>query len=136
MKQIRRLGILILMLTASMLASAINLSVDLTNGNLLTADEIADKPMVSIGVDADGNRVEDGGEAVATLSGKYHSNEHGWTNFSATVAVEGPVKITFGTCAWGGDVTVKIGNETVATFNTNTGACYHNNKAENVVSGY
>lgn len=47
------------------------------------------------------------------------------------------MKITFGTCAWGGDVTVKnTAGETVATFNTNTGACYHQDKTKNVVSAY
>ena len=41
------------------------------------------------------------------INAKWHSNEHGWSNFSSFVKVEGPVKITFGTCAWGGNVTVK-----------------------------
>ena len=73
--------------------------------------------------------------ANAIISGKYHSNEHGISNFSATVKVEGTVKITFGTCAWGGDVTVKNAEgETVATMNTNTGACYHQNKKDNIIS--
>ena len=75
--------------------------------------------------------------ANAVISGKYHSNDHGISNFSATVPVEGTVKITFGTCAWGGDVTVKNADgETVATFNTNTGACYHSDKENNVVYAY
>ncbi|MBR0276770.1 MAG: Ig-like domain-containing protein [Prevotella sp.] len=76
--------------------------------------------------------------ANAVISGKYHSNEHGISNFSATVKVEGPVKISFGTCAWGGNVTVKdeSGAEVVPAFNTNTGACYHNNKTDNIVSAY
>ena len=40
-----------------------------------------------------------------------------------------------GTCAWGGDVTVKNDKgETIATFNTNTGACYHQNKEANIAS--
>ena len=75
--------------------------------------------------------------ANAIISGKYHSKEHGISNFSATVKVEGTVKISFGTCAWGGDVTVKNAEgETVATMNTNTGACYHQNKENNIVSCY
>ena len=76
--------------------------------------------------------------ANAVISGKYHSPEHGISNFSATVKVEGPVMITFGTCAWGGNVTVKdeTGAEVVPTFTTNTGACYHQNKQANVVSAY
>ena len=126
-----------------------DIKVDLTNKNLLTEGEIAGindesnkNPSMNIGivVDAEGNisRVaNDADNANAVLTGKWHSNEHGWSNFSATVKVEGPVKITFGTCAWGGDVTVKNAEgATVATFNTNTGACYHNNKESNVVSAY
>ena len=75
--------------------------------------------------------------ANAIISGKWHSNDHGISNFSATVPVEGTVKITFGTCAWGGDVTVKNAEgETVATMNTNTGACYHQDKENNIVSCY
>ena len=75
--------------------------------------------------------------ANAIISGKWHSNDHGISNFSATVAVEGTVKISFGTCAWGGDVTVKNAEgETVATMNTNTGACYHQDKENNIVSCY
>ena len=126
-----------------------DIKVDLTNKNLLTEGEIAGindetnkTPSMNIGivVDAEGNisRVaNDADNANAVLTGKWHSNDHGWSNFSATVPVEGTVKITFGTCAWGGDVTVKNAEgATVATFNTNTGACYHNNKESNVVSAY
>ena len=78
--------------------------------------------------------------ANAIIMGKYHSDEHGISNFMAMVDVEGPVKITMGTCQWGGDVTVQTQNEatltTIGTFNTNTGACYHNDKEKNVVSYY
>ncbi len=126
-----------------------DIKVDLTNKNLLTEGEIAGindetnkTPSMNIGVavasDGTISRVDkDADNAAAVLTGKWHSNEHGWSNFSASVPVEGTVKITFGTCAWGGDVTVKNAEgATVATFNTNTGACYHNNKESNVVSAY
>ncbi|MCR5680761.1 MAG: Ig-like domain-containing protein [Prevotella sp.] len=79
----------------------------------------------------------DDASANAVISGKFHSNDHGISNFSATVKVEGAVKITFGTCAWGGDVTVKDGNgAVVTTMNTNTGACYHGDKDANIISCY
>ena len=110
-------------------------SVQLTNQALLNDDEkagIADEsnknPAMNIGIviDKEGNisRVaNDDADAIAVLTGKWHSNEHGWSNFSATVPVTGAVKITFGTCAWGGDVTVKNAEgAVVATMNTNTGA--------------
>ncbi len=118
-----------------------DIKIDLTNGNLLNADELVQwqqLPNIGIAVAEDGtvSRVAaDAANATAVLTGKWHSNEHGWANFKAIVPVEGAVKISMGTCAWGGDVTVK--NEagaTVGTFNTNTGACYHNDKANNVVS--
>ena len=119
-----------------------DIKIDLTGHNLLTDQEVTDKNMVNFGVaiadDGTPTRVAaDDATAAIVLSGKYHSEEHGWGNFSATVAVEGPVKVSMGTCAWGGDVTVKdASGNTVATFNTNNGACYHNNKAENIASAF
>lgn len=119
-----------------------DIKIDLTNGNLLTAEEITDKSMVSFGVvigdDGSATRVAaDDATANIVLNGKYHSNEHGWGNFSATVAVEGPVKVSMGSCAWGGDVTVKnAAGDIVAKFNTNNGACYHQDKEANIVSAY
>lgn len=119
-----------------------DIKIDLTNGNLLTADEVSAKTTVTFGVaiasDGTASRVaSDDASAVIVLSGKYHSAEHGWNNFTATVPVEGPVKVSMGSCAWGGDVTVKnSSNETVATFNTNNGKCYHGDKTNNIVSAY
>lgn len=128
--------------SASAFAAFKDIKIDLTNKNLLTETEVADKSAVKFGVvigdDGNPTRVEaTDATANIVLSGEYHSDEHGWGRFSSTVAVEGPVKISMGSCAWGGDVTVKnAAGETVATFNTNTGACFHNNKAENIVSAY
>lgn len=117
-----------------------DIKVDLTNGNLLTEQEIADKSLttfgVAVGADGSVSRVTaDDAAAAIVLTGKFHTNEHGWGNFTSTVKVEGPVKVSMGTCAWGSDVTVKNeAGETVASFNTNTGACYHNDKAANIAS--
>lgn len=117
-----------------------DIKIDLTNGNLLTEAEISSKSYTTFGVaiaaDGTATRVAaDDASSAITLSGKYHSDEHGWGNFSSTVKVDGPVKVSMGTCAWGGDVTVKNDKgETVATFNTNTGACYHQNKEANIAS--
>lgn len=115
--------------------------IDLTNGTLLNADELVawqQLPDIGIAVAEDGtvSRVAaDAANAAAVLTGKWHSNEHGWANFKAVVPVDGPVTISMGTCAWGGDVKVtNEAGETVGTFNTNTGACYHNDKAANIVS--
>lgn len=143
----KKAGLMILLLLTAIVGFAADGSVkafkvDLTNGNLLTPDETTNKTAFEFGIavadDGTVSRVEKGATAsVATLSGKFHSNEHGWNNFKAEVAVTGPVKISMGTCAWGGNVTVKNSNgETVATMNTNTGACYHQNKESNIVSCY
>jgi len=123
-------------------ASFENLYLDLMNGNFLTTDEVSNKTSVEFGIavtDGTATRVEKGSEnSIATLSGKYHSNEHGWNNFKLVVPVTGSVKITVGTCAWGGNVTVTDadGNSVIEAFTTNTGACYHNNTTDNVVTKY
>ena len=82
----------------------------------------------------------DATNANAIVSGKT-GNNHGLQNFSATIAVEGSVKITMGTCSWGGDVTIKnAAGETVATFTTKKGeggtGCYKGNGKddENIIS--
>ena len=118
-----------------------DIKIDLTDGNLLNADEKVEwqqLPDVGVAVADDGTPTRvaaDAANAAAVLTGKWHSNEHGWANFKATVKVEGPVKISMGTCAWGGDVKVtNAAGEVVGTFNTNTGACYHQDKAQNIVS--
>lgn len=143
-KRVLTLVIFMFWLTGLLPASAAfkDIKIDLTNGNLLTEEEISAKTTVQFGVaigdDGSATRVAaDDATANITLNGKYHSNEHGWGNFSATVPVEGAVKVSMGTCAWGGDVTVKdAAGNVVATFNTNTGACYHQNKESNIASTY
>lgn len=115
-----------------------DIKVDFTNGQVLTSEE-SSVITVGIVVNDDGSitRVtSDDATANAIISGKFHSNEHGLGNFSATVAVDGPVKIGMGTCAWGGDVTVKNaeGTEVAKKFNTNDGTCWHNSK--NVIYTY
>lgn len=114
-----------------------DIKVDLTNGNLLTDEEITNQSItkfgVAVGADGSVSRVAaDDASAAIVISGKHHSKEHGLQNFSSTVKVEGPVKISMGTCAWGGDVSVKnAAGEEVAKFNTNDGTCFHNTRGEN-----
>ena len=127
------LAVACLLGAGSVQAAFKDIKVDLTKGNLLTAEEIASKNKVTFGLavadDGSVSRVaQDDASSAITLTGQYHSDDHGWGNFSSTVAVEGPVKISMGTCAWGGNVTVKdASGATVATFSTNTGNCWHNN---------
>ncbi len=111
-------------------------------GSLIATDERTEGNAVPFGisVDNEGNAVrvaEDSPLAFATVSGNWHSNEHGLNNFKTVVKVPGNVKIKLGTCAWGGNVTIKnASNETVATANTNNGACYHQNTSANKVTVY
>ena len=116
-----------------------DIKADFTNGSFFTSEETS-VTTAGLKMNADGTftRVAaDATDANAVITGKFHSNEHGLGNFSATVKVEGPVKVSMGTCAWGGDVTIKdASGTTVGTFNTNTGACYHNNKTANIASTY
>ena len=111
-------------------------------GSLIATDERTEGTAVSFGisVDNEGNAVRvaaDSPLAFATVSGNWHSNEHGLNNFKTVVKVPGNVKIKLGTCAWGGNVTIKnASNETVATANTNNGACYHQDTSANKVTVY
>ena len=117
-----------------------DIKADFTNGSFFTAND-TEVTTAGLKMNDDGSftRVPaDDETANALITGKFHDNDHGIQNFSAVVNVEGPVKISFGTCAWGGNVTVKdaTGAEVVPTFTTNTGACYHQNKSSNIVSAY
>ena len=105
-----------------------DIKIDFTNDKVMTSDETN---VVSFGIkmndDATATRVAaDDPTANIVITGKYHSTQHGLANFSATVKVEGPVKIGMGSCAWGGNVTVKDENgvEVANAFNTNNGACW------------
>jgi len=118
----------------------VDIKADFTNGSFFTANETS-ITTAGLKMNADGTftRVAaDDPEANAVITGKYHNDQHGLANFSATVKVLGTVKVSMGSCAWGGDVTVKNAEgETVATFNTNNGACWSNNKPEeNVLFAY
>ena len=119
-----------------------DIKVDFTNDKILTATETN---LISVGIkmneDGTVTRVAaDDASANAVVTGKYHSAQHGLANFSATVKVEGPVKIGMGTCAWGGNVTIKDENgaEVANAFNTNNGACWStaNGAETNVIYTY
>ncbi|MBQ6800061.1 MAG: hypothetical protein IJP08_03005, partial [Bacteroidaceae bacterium] len=118
-----------------------DVKIDFTNDKVMTSAD-ADITTIGIAVADDGTvtRVAaDDATANLTVTGKYHSAQHGLANFSATIAVDGPVKIGMGSCAWGGDVTIKnAAGETCGTFNTNNGACWStaNGAETNVIYGY
>ena len=118
----------------------VDIKADFTKGSFFTAEE-TNITTAGLKMNENGSftRVAaDDATANAVITGKYHSDQHGLANFSATVKVLGTVKVSMGSCAWGGDVTVKNAEgQTVATFNTNNGACWSNSKPEeNVLFAY
>ena len=118
-----------------------DIKIDLTNANLLEESEQVQWGTINpfgIAVDKDGvvSRVAaDADDSRATVQGKWHSNSC-WASLLVTVNVEGPVKVTCGTQPWSDSpVTIKVGNETVASF-SNKGNLWTSTATENVVFGY
>ena len=104
------------------------------DGTLLTSDEQVQGTAVNFGVAvaADGtvSRVAaDDASAVATVSGKYHS-DHGCTNLKVVVPNATNVKITVGQCTYSAKA-IKVTNaagEEVATKTPSNPACWKNDR--------
>ncbi|MBR1688520.1 MAG: InlB B-repeat-containing protein, partial [Prevotella sp.] len=99
---------------------------------------VASGATVNITVAEDGTigTTDNAAEAAATLTGKWHGTSYGWSNFTASVPVEGTVKITYATHDYGNDITVTNDNgDEVAKFNTN-GAKWSSDPANVVVAYY
>lgn len=126
-----------------------NIDIDLRDGQLGTSGSGLSKYLTIDDEDNYSYADEEPAEYNALLSASsYNGNQHGYMNFKAKVPVEaGIYKITLGTCQYGtGTGYVKNADEsstlniidengqTVTSFNQNTGACYHNNTTDNVVS--
>lgn len=104
--------------------------------NLMEHPEVLTQSNVYITVAEDGTigTTDNADEAAATVKGKVHSS-YGSSNFTASVPVEGTVKITYATHDYGNDITVtNAEDETVATLNT-VGDKWMSNH-DNVVSTY
>ena len=102
MKRIRKLGTLCLLLMVSMLASAIDFSVNLTDASIFDISV----NQFGVKVAADGTYTAtafDAADATFTVSAnRFNDGQHGWVNCVFTVPVEGPVKIELGDCQYGG----------------------------------
>lgn len=143
-RNLLRFGLLCLVLLVSVVTKAgdfRDIKLDLAGGSLFTADEMSTQSATSFGVsiatDGSATRVAaDATDANAVISCKYHDNQHGVTNFKATVPVTGPVKITMGNCTYGSTATVKDAQgTTIGTINVKeAGNCWHGNKTTNVTS--
>lgn len=143
-RNLLRFGLLCLVLLVSVVTKAgdfRDIKLDLAGGSLFTADEMSTQSATSFGVsiatDGSATRVAaDATDANAVISCKYHDDQHGVTNFKATVPVTGPVKITMGNCTYGSTATVKDAQgTTIGTINVKeAGNCWHGNKTANVTS--
>jgi len=105
--------------------------------DLTQLQALATESNVYITVAEDGtiSQTDNAEKAAATLKGKWHSTSYGWSNFTASVPVEGTVKITYATHDYGNDITVTNAEGTeVAKLNT-MGAKWSSNH-DNVVSTY
>lgn len=66
----------------------------------------------------------------------FNGSQHGYTNLLATVPMKaGDYRLTLGTCQYGtGTGNVKSASDaTLASFNQNTGVCYHSKTDENII---
>lgn len=98
--------------------------------------ELATGSTVYITVAADGTigTTDDATKAAATIKANVHSS-YGTSNFTASVPVEGCVKITYATHDYGNDIVVtNAGGDQVAKFNTNGPKWMNDHK--NVVVAY
>lgn len=113
---------------------------DLTSAALLPEGAAQwDDVSTGIAVAEDGtlSRIAKEGAAII-FNGKWHGTQYGWANFSATVPVEGCVKITLGGSNYGSGAVTVTDSEgaTVATIDNHIGAMWSANSPDNVAVGY
>lgn len=118
-----------------------DIKINLSESSFLEASEKdeANHPQVTLGlvIGEDGSLTRVAADAAANivLKGCWW-NSHGWSGTTATVAVEGPVKIGVGGCTYAGHtikVTDAVGNE-VASFAAGGAGCWEGSKADDLVS--
>ena len=124
------------------------IAIDLRNGQLGTSGSNLQKYLTIDGETYNYADEEPANYNALLSAGSFNGSDHGYVNFKAKVPVKaGIYKITLGTFQYGtGTGYVKNADEsstlnivdgngqTVTSFNQNTGACYHNNTTDNVVS--
>ena len=109
-----------------------DIKIDLTqHTELLTETNV----YITVAEDGTIGTTDDPTKAAATIKGKVHGS-YGSSNFTASVPVEGCVKITYATHDYGNDIIVtNSDNEQVAKFNTN-GAKWMNDHNNVIVAYY
>ena len=115
--------------------------IDLRNGQLGTEGSNMQKYLAIDGETYNYSDAAPSAYNAILKAGSFNNVEdpsHGYIRLVATIPVEvGSYRITLGTCQYGtgtGSVTNEAGDVTLKSFNQNTGACYHQNTAENIVS--
>ncbi|MBO4660420.1 MAG: InlB B-repeat-containing protein [Prevotella sp.] len=128
--------------TAEPVASFRDIKADLTSTSLIPEGAKQwDDVSTGIAVAADGTltRVDkDAANAAAIFNGKWHGTQYGWANFSASVKVQGCVKITLGGSNYGSGemiVTNAEGKE-VAKIDHHIGAMWSASTPDKVAVGY
>lgn len=109
-----------------------DIKIDLTqHTELLTESNV----YITVAEDGTIGTTDDPTKAAATIKGKVHGS-YGSSNFTASVPVEGCVKITYATHDYGNDIIVtNSDNEQVAKFNTK-GAKWMNDHNNVIVAYY
>ncbi|MBO4464990.1 MAG: InlB B-repeat-containing protein [Prevotella sp.] len=91
---------------------------------------------ITVAEDGTISQTDNAENAAATLKGNWHGTAYGWSNFTASVPVEGCVKITYATHDFGNDIVVtNAAGEQVAKLNT-IGAKWSSNHDNVVVTYY
>lgn len=126
------LSVLVMLCGGNIYAGFRDIKADLTQlQNLATESNV----YIKVAEDGTISQTDNAEEANATLKGKWHGTAYGWSNFTASVPVQGCVKITYATHDYGNDIVVtNAEGAEVAKFNT-TGAKWMSNH-DNVVVAY
>jgi len=132
-KKVLKYLLLMLLMVGFVPAMAAFRDVKADLNSLLDNSEKVQGTEVSFGIavaeDGSVSRVAtDDATAVATVSGKYHS-DHGWNNVQMVIAVEGPVKVGFGNCTYSSNASVITPAEGEAVSVKMKAECYKNNNA-------
>lgn len=91
---------------------------------------------IAVAEDGTLSRVDKEGAAIV-FNGKWHGTQYGWAAFTATVQVQGCVKITYGSSNYGSEVVVTDTNgEQVAKLSNKAGNTWSPNAPDQVTVAY
>ena len=143
-KQLSKISVWLFLMLIGMAGTAnaafSDIKADLTSESLLPTSGVEQWTDVSTGiaVAADGtlSRVDKEGASVV-FNGKWHGTQYGWAGFTASVQVEGCVKITYGNSNYGSAVVVTNSDGTeVAKLNNKAGNTWSASNSDLVTVAY